>query len=1131
MSLLRWGFYGLMVGALALAASGCGGGSGGGKIDTMVDPASAYKGVLTQAVISQNNAESVALGGFGGGGIAGSIRTLRSTGNAPAAPDDRRVRQFSLVLKKALNLLDIPKISRQKRSKPRLKGLGKVLARSQSFVVNGESGGAATLTLDINDSTNSFSGNVVFSQYASQSEVVSGSADVLGTLDPTTRSTSRLTLSFSTLTISEGRAATFDLTGTMSWGSNSSTASETLSMNMVLLDQASSRTYWFNNYVIDSNSANGTVSEQISGRYFDPLAGYVDLASPSPVVGAASADWPSGGGLQLSGSAGTWVRISFYADHLLIEAETNGGGDVDWQQALSTNTQAPVNSPPVAVAGANQHVVVGATVSLDGSGSHDPDGDALTYSWQFQSCPNYSCPSLSGSTSATPSFTANQIGTYVLGLSVGNGQSYSTTDTLQVVSSDIQASDPNLLQMNWQYWTYGSVIGMAGIFVSDLDGDGKPEVITSASVGGFGSNAYWYILREGSDGKLAQVWRSETYQATLVQLALADLNGDGHKDIVAALSDGTVIVYDGVTRAKIATWATAPQLEALAVADIDGDGKLEIVTSDGVKVFVYDCVTGGLKWSLSKGGGSSIAIGNVDADSHLEIVTTSTGGKGYVIDGATQTVKWEYVDGFGARVALGDLDGDGKQEIVGASSWYKITVFDAERKTPSWEVTTSENISALLVADVDGDGIPEIIYGDAQWGPVHGIDARTHTQKWSISNPDSGVSGIAVGDVDLDGKNEVLFGAGGNSTGADYLYVGDPLSGNLKWQSVEADGPYSAVAVGDIDSDGRDEIVMVSNRSDSGYGEGIIHVFDAQTHVLKFQQKLGIMDWMGVRSVQIGDVDGDGKNEFVVTTASIYGAVIQVYDGSTCKLKKQSAIYQSNYFTSIAIADIDNDGHPEIVLGQGRNDTGATGTYLVVLDGATLQEKWRSTDLEGNSWGEIYDVKVADLDGDGHPEIVASLGGSRLVIYDGVTHDQKLLIEEPARALQIADIDGDGVLDILVGRTDGKIDVFDGKTFALKKTTASFAGAAVPSYPGDTSTSINAITVADLTAPGSGEWIVATNGRLEVIGGAGTTLKWRSAATFTSSLGLYNHISVKDVDNDGKKEIFVGDDYGLYQFR
>mgnify|MGYP003493094996 CR=1 FL=1 len=94
------------------------------------------------------------------------------------------------------------------------------------------------------------------------------------------------------------------------------------------------------------------------------------------------------------------------------------------------------------------------------------------------------------------------------------------------------------------------------------------------------------------------------------------------------------------------------------------------------------------------------------------------------------------------------------QEIVGASAWYKITIFDADRKTPVWEIATDLDIGALLVADADGDGVPEILYGDGQWGKIHAINAVTRADMWSVNNPEHGVSGIALADADLDGKTQ-----------------------------------------------------------------------------------------------------------------------------------------------------------------------------------------------------------------------------------------------------------------------------------------------------------------------------------------------------------------------------------------
>jgi N-acetylneuraminic acid mutarotase len=128
------------------------------------------------------------------------------------------------------------------------------------------------------------------------------------------------------------------------------------------------------------------------------------------------------------------------------------------------------NEAPVANAGQPQEVLVGATVSLNGSGSSDADGDPLTFAWSFTSTPTRSAAQLANPASATPSFTADVPGNYVVSLAVNDGKVSSAASTVTVTakaanSAPVANPGPNRSVL------LGTTVTFDGTASSDPDGD------------------------------------------------------------------------------------------------------------------------------------------------------------------------------------------------------------------------------------------------------------------------------------------------------------------------------------------------------------------------------------------------------------------------------------------------------------------------------------------------------------------------------------------------------------------------------------------------------------------------------------------------------------------------------------
>ena len=155
---------------------------------------------------------------------------------------------------------------------------------------------------------------------------------------------------------------------------------------------------------------------------------------------------------------------------------------------------------PIANAGPDRKVLTGSLVSLDGSGSSNAAGDAVTYNWSFTSMPADSTATLSSTTVVNPTFTADKPGSYVLTLIVSAGLISSAADSITVTAAD-HLPPPDTGQATKYTTTFGE----------DADYSVNPPSYTNNGNGTITDNVTGLIWQRQDDGTTRTWTEANTY--------------------------------------------------------------------------------------------------------------------------------------------------------------------------------------------------------------------------------------------------------------------------------------------------------------------------------------------------------------------------------------------------------------------------------------------------------------------------------------------------------------------------------------------------------------------------------------------------------------------------------------------
>ncbi|WAB84037.1 DUF4214 domain-containing protein [Microcella daejeonensis] len=366
--------------------------------------------------------------------------------------------------------------------------------------------------------------------------------------------------------------------------------------------------------------------------------------------------------------------------------------------------------------------------------------------------------------------------------------------------------------------------------------------------------------------------------------------------------------------------------------------------------------------------------------------------------------------------AVGDVTGDGRPEIVIGGLNSIARVYDLQGALiatldpggADFAARTGATHASPALGDLDGDGVNDVVISNT--GSVmaaFSVRGGTVRQLIRVTEPrafEAGPNGLfatpALGYVDGNAQLDVVTASWGQLVDAWSGTSGNRISG---WPHWVKDTVWSSPAIGDVDGDGDSEIVVG------------------------------------------GDCDGSGELQPCFGTAG--GGYLWAFnlDGS---LLWRHFVPNQVVWSSPALADLNGDGALDVVAGTGAYWPEPRGREVVAVNGRNGQRMWTaSTDAR-----VVGSPSIADVDGDGKPEVFVVSRGGRMHSFQGESGARRfapLCIDDgpscsdPNSAthggVSLADIDNDGVIEAVV-HAEQKLRVYDASTGRLESTVRSGYG-------------------------------------------------------------------------------------------
>jgi hypothetical protein len=513
------------------------------------------------------------------------------------------------------------------------------------------------------------------------------------------------------------------------------------------------------------------------------------------------------------------------------------------------------------------------------------------------------------------------------------------------------------------------------LVAGDIDGDGTLDLVATYSLGpitplfGNGDGTF----RSGATRSLSQFSRIRA-------LAGGDFNGDGKLDL-ATVSDldepghGVSVGIrlgngDGTFHGTGSTGTfdhgfRYNALPVIAVADLDGDGKLDVVahvTRSSVIVTALGKGDGTLGApAYHRVAGTLVAVADVDGDGKGDVLIPSGNGVAVFAGNGDGTLRaprsFQLGDdegGHTGRVAVGDFNGDGLADVAvtyNTTETVGIDVLLADgrgglRRASGIVLPEAHERSEIAAADVDGDGVLDLVESQELYVFLGNGDGAFHQ---AYRDDRVSANAVALGDFDGDGKLDAALYRTGQRGLTIMPGKGDGTFAKERQTAVAVDGVMNAVVAADLDGDGHTDLAVGTSGSLLvllGKGDG------------SFAPARPIAGVPSAAAIAAADLDGDRRIDLVVAHAGERVSTVLLNAGGGA-FRRAGTVPSAG---KLRAADLDGDGISDLLV---------LGDALVVYRG-----KGDGTFEAAGAYGfGGSDFAVADLDGDGRPEVVVAAGG------------------------------------------------------------------------------------------------------------------------------------------------------------